>query len=146
MRPSQLLSCILGLTLTLLLGCSSRAGYYAHPHHHSHVSVNVHGHAHSSSAAAVVGALIIGGVIGHALAEAEQQQAMPADNVDSPYPSQTNSDAVVNGYPLEPQESPRRIGEIWYQQGQDGHCYLLQATEQGEDVVMMVPDKRCRHP
>ena len=120
-------------------------GYYQGGHyggHHGSVSVGLHGH---GKGAALVGALIVGGIIGHALTEASQREA------DAQRSSQTNTATtqIVNGYSLDPaqgSESQVEIREVsrgWYQLGQDGYCYLITEKDGQTEIISAVPAKKC---
>lgn len=125
------------LLLICLCACSTSTHYTAHHgyhgrHSHSGVSVGVSGHSHGGSGA-VLGALIVGGVIGHLLtrpAEDEQQHTQGA-NAAQPKTKSVKAHADT-------EETQR-----FYQRGEDGVCYFMQ--RQGDEIVIIseVPDYSC---
>ncbi len=87
--------------LILTTGCSSyvSSGYDYDYGHHSHVSVGVHGH---NSGAAVVGALIVGGIIGTIIADSKNEQAnQQAQQANNSSIQSANQDELVNGYSID---------------------------------------------
>lgn len=150
--------------LILTTGCSSHlsSGYGHNYGHHGHVSVGVHGH---SSGAAVVGALIVGGVIGTIIADSKNEQAKQA-NISQNQP--VTQDELVNGYSIENSQGETEASYVekpaeqnqseteyqtalsgnssdvqWYQYGKDGNCYLMGVDKGVTDVVSAVPKKKC---
>lgn len=117
-------------TVLLTSACTTR--YSAnHPGHHSNVSVGVHGDIRTSSA---VGALIVGGLIGHLISEAaHQNEAQGTTRVNqspqsvSPVKAETNSEQ-----------------NRFYQLGQDGNCYLMEKSGDSVKVISAVPKYSCQ--
>jgi len=75
---------LLAPILMFTIACSPHysVSNHGHRHHRSHVSVGVHGNVHSD-AGSVIGALIVGGVIGHILTEeanSEEGKAQATSN------------------------------------------------------------------
>ena len=143
------LSSILALPIAIFLaGCSTHYSVsdHGHRHHRSHVSVGVHGHSHGRGGE-VLGALIIGGIIGHALSEAnEQDEREKVRGRNS-----ADNDELVNGYPL---KNTRKSGGVQpeknseqnrsYQLGQDGNCYLMEQKDKDVEIVAAVPKFSCQ--
>lgn len=124
--------------LVFISACSTHYSASSHHHRHGHVSVGVHGH-HHGKGATVLGALIVGGIIGHMLTEAahegERHQVAPPLSED---------DELVNGYPIE--ETTKAIPleqQRYYQIGEDGLCYLMEDLDGDSKVVAMVPKYSC---
>ncbi len=132
--------------LLLITACSSHysahGGHHRGHHHRSHVSVGVHSGHHGG--AAVLGALIVGGVIGHILTEEAHQ-----NEVDKQMNRQKTSsqDELVNGYSISPksQQKPEKNKEQdrFYQLGQDGNCYLMENKAESTQIVSLVPKYSC---
>jgi len=139
-------------------GCSTHVSHgYGYDYGH-HTSVNLHGHA---SAAGVVGALIVGGLIGAAIADSknDEQQDDRSQTDDSQLKSESqlkneSQDELVNGYSIEPpqksdeneyQEALAGNGSKvqWYQYGKDGNCYLMGVDKGVTDVISAVPNNQC---
>jgi len=127
------LTLLLAPLFMLITACSSHHSVSSHARFDNHVSVGVHGHARTSG---VVGALIIGGVIGHLLTE-------EANNRDpNPVISQkvSSQDELVNGYPISEQQSIQAEKNDeqnkYYKLGKDGNCYLMEQIEGGESSVI----------
>jgi len=144
--------------LILATGCSTHVSNgYGYDYGH-HASVNVHGH---GSAAGVVGALIVGGLIGAAIADSKQNQEN--QQVEQNVPSNASSqDELVNGYSIESTRSvdkteyqtaladrssnnkPNNGSKVqWYQYGKDGNCYLMGVDKGVTDVISAVPNNKC---
>ena len=148
--------------LILATGCSTRVSNgYGYDYGH-HASVNVHGH---GSAAGVVGALIVGGLIGAAIADSKQREEN--QSVEKNPSANTNSqDELVNGYSIDSsqntdeneyqtaladrssnnQSSNQSNGGSkvqWYQYGKDGNCYLMGVDKGVTDVISAVPNNQC---
>lgn len=153
--------------IILLTGCSTRVSTH-HRHHnheyrhhnHNHVSVGVHGRA---SGAGVLGALIVGGIIGSIIHDQQHQH-------DEDLEPQTDAEELENGYALDEEpvdhdkqvantiESPNDIADKefqqakqqqsknveWHQVGKDGKCYLMRVSNGVTDVVAAVPDTNCQ--
>lgn len=121
--------------LLILSGCSTH--YAVDGHHGSHVSVGVHGHGHGNGA---LGALIVGGVIGHVLTEAAHDQA---ERLESSKGGAGATPEVINdeASSLKPEVNPEQ--SRYYQSGQDGHCYLMEKKDGEVVIVSMVPRFSC---
>ncbi|MGX5202856.1 hypothetical protein [Aliikangiella sp. IMCC44632] len=139
--------------LLLLTACSShyRASSHHHHRHHSHLSVGVHGH---SNAGKVLGALLIGGLIGHAISEAghEHDEPEPVKSITQKVTTTTTTtseDELTNGYTLPSRSQSIKLSpeqKKWYQQGDDGNCYLMQTDTNSRadaQVVSAVPKSMC---
>jgi hypothetical protein len=138
--------------LLFLTACSSHYRASSHHHrHHNHVSLGVHSHSNSGK---VLGALLIGGLIGHALSEAahDHDEPVPAGRVSKTVTTTTvttTDDELSNGYSLKSQPNRAMLlpeQKKWYQLGDDGHCYLMQTdTDSTADakVVSAVPKSMC---
>jgi len=122
-------------------------GGYGAGYGHGNVSIGVHGDLHSN-AAAVVGALAVGAIVGHALTAAANQEK-GAGTSSAPMQSDKATDELVNGYsigkndkssakPLKNKEQAR-----FYQKGQDGNCYLMEKKGEQVNVISMVPSFSC---
>lgn len=120
---------------------------HSHRHHRSHVSVGVHGHSHGS-AGNVLGALIIGGLIGHALTEAshEKEEEKRLGRI-----RESSADSLENGYSIKQSETshevkPEKNSEQnrFYQLGQDGKCYLMEKKGESVEIVSAVPPFSCQ--
>lgn len=137
--PITVLVAPLLLTLT---ACSSH--YSAHSGHHRghHGHISVHGGHHGG--AAVVGALIVGGVIGHILTEEANQKKQDSQII---LQNKSSQDELVNGYPISPktQQQAEKNSEQnrFYQLGQDGNCYLMEKTDDKVQIVSLVPKYSC---
>lgn len=137
--------------LLFLTACSSHysAGHrhgYGHHSHGGHVSVGVHG-GHHGRGGAVIGALIVGGVIGHLLTEAAQNEETGSTGQQPKGNTENAQDELVNGYPLKPQQKIKaELNEEqsqFYQLGEDGNCYLMKKVEQSVEVISAVPKYSC---
>ena len=146
--------------LILTTGCSSHvsSGYGYDYGHHGNVSVGVHGH---NSGAAVVGALIVGGIIGTIIADSKNEQAKSQSQQANNSQNQSGThDELVNGYSIESLEkevekskndskeyqsaiASNQSKVQWYQYGKDGNCYLMGVDKGVTDVVSAVPSKKC---
>lgn len=154
--------------LILTTGCTSHvsSGYGYDYGHHGHVSVGVHGH---NSGAAVVGALIVGGIIGTIIADSNNEQTKSQSKQTNNSQNQSGTqDELVNGYSIDDsqQQTNTSIGDEsvdksnketeyqtalsnnqsdvqWYQYGKDGNCYLMGVDKGVTDVVSAVPKKKC---
>lgn len=122
----RLLSITLLTSLLLLSGC---AGHYSTSSHHgsygysNHIGVGIHTHGRGNQ---VLGALVVGGVIGHLLTKSA--------NANKTKKSSTN-------------KHNKTIDEqrLFYQLGEDGHCYLMEIDENEQvNVVAQAPDYSCR--
>ncbi|MDH5433601.1 MAG: hypothetical protein OEY19_06615 [Gammaproteobacteria bacterium] len=116
------------VVLNLVSGCVAHVGTGTGG---THVGVGVHGEVRGGKN--VVGALIVGGLIGHALTEAaheneekEKQQAQQKSG------SQNNTSANRT-----PEQSR------FYQMGEDGNCYLVESVDGGLKVISQVPKYTC---
>lgn len=133
----KVISLVLTPFLLLITACSthysaSTGGYYRG---HNHVSVGVSGH-HSSGN--VLGALIVGGIIGHLITEA----AEGSEREDVIIQDDSLDDELVNGYSIDESEAYEQQSK-WYQLGQDGHCYLMEMVDGVQEVISVVPDYSC---
>jgi hypothetical protein len=137
--------------LVFTTACSSHysVSNHGHGHHRNHVSVGVHGSSHGN-AGGVIGALIVGGVIGHLLTEeANHENATSKSNKSVINKQLTAEDELVNGYTLEQKISPKleknEEQNRFYKLGKDGKCYLMENANNGEvDIVSMVPEYSCQ--
>ena len=130
--------------LIFTTACSSHYSVSSHHHarHHGHVSVGVHSHSRGDGAK-VLGALIVGGLIGHALSEANKEEERVQRRVVT---SDKQTDEMVNGYPIDSlQVQPEKNEEQnrYYQIGQDGNCYLMESKKRKEQIVAAVPKFSC---
>ena len=145
------LSLIIAPLVIFLTACSTHysASGHSHRHHSSHVSVGYHGHGGGK----VLGALVVGGIIGHILTEAAHEDEVthsPRTIDDDHYYEDDDVDEVVNGYSVEPggqgaSRMPEQNNDVekWYQRGQDGKCYLMKAEGDKDQIVSAVPDYAC---
>ena len=123
----------------MLSACSSHysaSSHHGYNHHrHGHVSVGFHGH--HGRGANVLGALVVGGVIGHILTEASRQESQTVHSAPS-----TDDDELLNGYSIDDNEL---TGEQkrWYQISKDGNCYLMDSVSGSLNIVSLVPDNMC---
>ena len=130
----------------ILIGCSTHYAVsdHGHRHHRSHVSVGVHGHSHGHGGE-VLGALIVGGLIGHALSEANEQ----SEREKAQSRNAGDDDELVNGYPISGKSNgvqPEKNSEQkrFYQLGQDGNCYLMEQKQNTVEIVAAVPKFSCQ--
>lgn len=156
----KIFSYLLVPALLLTSGCSTYVsnGYdYGYGHHRSHVSVGVHGH---SSGAAVLGALIVGGIVGSIITDAKNKEEAKQHGTNDEGLGKTSSqkdtqDELVNGYsvdnsqPMESQEYQAAVQSNeskiqWYQYGKDGNCYLMGIEKGVTDVISAVPANQCK--
>jgi len=153
--------------LVLASGCSTRvSSNHGHYHgHQSHVSVGVHGR---SSGAGVIGALIVGGIVGAMINESEHQreERLRTEQLEQQrsVPENGEQDELVNGYELsgtattanrkstdggksdyEITKSTQEDAVNWYQVGKDGNCYLMTVANGITDIVAAVPNNKCRN-
>ena len=155
-----LLSTLIVSLLILTTGCSSHvsSGYGYDYGHHGHISVSGHGH---NSGAAVVGALIVGGIIGTIIADSKNEQAkQQALQVSSSRDQSGTQEELVNGYSIDNSRHQAKSSDDdkteyqtalannqsdvrWYQYGKDGNCYLMGVDKGVTDVVSAVPNKKC---
>jgi len=156
--------------LILTTGCSTHISS-VHDYdygHRGHMSVGVHG---NKSGAAVVGALIVGGIIGSAINESKHQkekQALANKSNQRKSKSTGGSSELVDGYAIEEgsmnnhseknhlvnpnkeiedygTELTERGSQVqWYQTGKDGNCYLMGIDKGVTDVISAVPASRCQ--
>lgn len=167
------LSLLLVPFLLLTLGCSTRISHhhgYDHGHRsHNHVSVGVRS---NRSGAAVIGALVVGGIIGSIIADSEhekqharedalnssedivQQDAQGSndvgdsqdlsDNIDEQSaPLSAEERAAVEQY--NDQQAKQQSQTTWYQVGKDSKCYLM-GIEQGITNVISTADAELCKP
>ena len=160
--------------LFLLVGCSTRVSTHHRHHnheyrHHNHVSVGVHGRA---SGAGVLGALIVGGIIGSIIHDQQHQHEEDIAQQDDLIEPQTTTEAgeLANGYPLEEnpshqntqatngsqastESSDKEFQQVkqqqsksieWHQVGKDGQCYLMGVSNGVTDVIAAVPESNCQ--
>jgi len=149
--------------LLLTSGCSSYvSSQHGYSGHHGHVSVGTHSR---GSGAAVVGALIVGGIIGSMINEAEHEK----EKTELQHASLENSaatlgernDELVNGYEIqesdinsEPntdedetvQQAVKNDSNTveWFQVGKDGNCYLMSVNAGVTNVVSVVEQSNCQ--
>ena len=136
--------------LISLVGCSTRVSTHHGYGHHGHVSVGVHG---SKSDGAVVGALIVGCIIGSMIADAKNKEEMEAHQRANRIPKSDASE-LEGGYPIEEnhqvdygnQLPEREVNTQWYQVGRDGNCYLMGIDKGVTDVISAVNNKLCENP
>ncbi len=138
--------------LVLITGCSSHVSSGYGYGHHGHVSISGHGH---GSGAAVVGALIVGGIIGTIIADSKNQQAnRQAEQANNSQVQTGTQDELVNGYAIDNSQNDseteyqtalaeNQTNVQWYQYGKDGNCYLMGVDKGVTDVVSAVPKKKC---
>jgi hypothetical protein len=139
--------------ILLTTACSSHYAVSNHGHGHghrsNHVSVGVHGSSHGN-AGSVLGALIVGGVIGHILTEEANNDDKHSENNQRQVNKRMSSeDELVNGYPIESKSTSKLEKNDeqnrFYQLGKDGKCYLMEKARNGTvDIVSMVPEFSCR--
>jgi len=146
--------------LALSTGCSTHVSS-VHDYdygHRGHVSVGVHG---SKSDAAVVGALIVGGIIGSLINESKherEKQALANNSNQRKSEPASSSSELVDGYSID-YDSIDKVEETddyntkltkgesqvqWYQYGKDGNCYLMGIDKGVTDVISAVPANRCQ--
>jgi len=152
------ISYLLAPLLVLSTGCSTRVSTHHGYGHHGHVSVGVHG---NKSGAAVVGALIVGGIIGSIITESKhekEKQALANNSNQRKSESTGGSSELVDGYDIEDnsisedhekdnydaQLTKRESQVQWYQAGKDGNCYLMGIDKGVTDVISAVPASRCQ--
>ncbi len=142
-------SILLVPVLLLTSACSthySASSHHRYGHGSGHVSVGGHG-SHHSRGGELLGALIIGGIVGHLLTEASEQESARDVGVSRRNQVSTADDALLNGYPItqKPGVSVERSSEQarFYQIGKDGNCYLMEEKQSGVEVISMVPDFSC---
>jgi len=123
------------------MACSSHYSAHSGYGRHGHVSVGVHGHGHGGGE--VLGALIVGGIIGHVLTEAAQEEKQEKVYRTTSIEAEDDSDAVVNGYTIEQKKEIRPEQRKWYQLGKDGNCYLMELVDGEAQIVSMVPQYSC---
>lgn len=90
----------------------------------------------------VLGALVVGGVIGHMIAESSDDKQGERRTVVRSEPTD-DTDSVANGYEISGQTKPKPVESRWYQVGQDGKCYLMESINGEGQVVSVVPDYSC---
>lgn len=130
------------IVLLFTTACSTHYSVHghSHPHHRGNVTVGVHGHSHGR-AGAVLGALVVGGVIGHMISEAsDDDEPQRRVVVEKEYSDDTES--VVNGYEIDSHQTAP-LDSRWYQRGKDGKCYLMESVDGTSQVVSLVPDYSC---
>ena len=138
--------------LILTTGCSTHiSSIHDYDYgHRGHVSVGVHG---SKSGAAVVGALIVGGIIGSVINESKHQKekrALANNPSQGKNEATSTSSELVDGYAIDDGDySDSEITEQgsqvqWYQAGKDGNCYLMGIDKGVTDVISAVPASRCQ--
>jgi len=136
--------------LMSLIGCSTRVSTHHGYGHHGHVSLGVHG---SKSDGAVVGALIVGGIIGSILTDAKnKEEAAMNQKVQADNSSQSSE--LVGGYSIQQDNqvdygntaATREVNTQWYQVGKDGNCYLMGIDKGVTDVISAVSSKLCQSP
>jgi len=152
-------SLVLVPVLIFASGCSTRVSTgYGYDYGH-HTSVNVHGH---GSAAGVVGALIVGGLIGAAINESKQnaekqqteeasqnppsnaqQELVEAESNESSTVAKENEYQIVLAERNSKSQSTGNPKVQWYQYGKDGHCYLMGVDQGVTDVISAVPNNQC---
>lgn len=133
MKPSLLLLPL----LVFISACSTHysVGHGHGYHHRNHVSVSGHSHGRG---AGVVGALIVGGLIGHAISEANKED-------ESIRVRSKAEDELENGYPINPSKiNTDAEKNRFYQQGKDGNCYLMENKAESVEVIAAVPKYICQ--
>ncbi|WP_444997210.1 hypothetical protein [Aliikangiella sp. IMCC44359] len=132
---------VVPLVITLS-ACSTHyraSSHHGYKHHrHGHVSVGVHGH-HHGRGGSILGALVVGGVIGHLLTEAHKKDAH-AEHVVVP---SDEDDELVNGYTINDENELSEEQKRWYQLGKNGKCYLMETINGKTDIISLVPINMC---
>lgn len=133
-------------------GCSThvstRHGYdYGH---RGHLDVGVHG---NSKGAAVVGALIVGGIIGSIITEAENEKKLADQNkqhnsLESNRILSNNNALQSENFENQPISYEEKLATNstvveWFQVGKDGECYLMSVSNGVTDVVSHTDAKNC---
>ncbi|MET1254559.1 hypothetical protein [Aliikangiella maris] len=130
---------------------SSHHGYHGHRHGHGHVSVHSRHHVRGSD---VLGALIVGGVIGHVLTEASHQREQHSSSHNSPPHNSSSHYTRIESMPddddrYDDDNSHSPTDELsdeyrrWYQSGKDGKCYLMEKINGKSEIVSLVPLNMC---
>lgn len=130
--------------------------------------MGVHGR---SSGAGILGALIVGGIIGSIIHDQQHQNgddtephidgeelqgSSDADELTNGYsivqPSdlgegaasseQTADETVLDDFQQTKQQQSKNIE--WHQVGKDGKCYLMGVNNGVTDVIAAVPDTKCK--
>lgn len=143
--------------LVLTTGCATNLSSTHGYGHQNYVSVDTHG-----NGAAVVGALIVGGIIGSILNDnerekqdaaikmAEQRAKATAELKNSAYKEQrlsqkvndTQQDVIAYRETISLKQSEMQ----WYQLGKDGNCYLMSVNSGVTNIVSAVPTNKCKNP
>lgn len=135
-------SLLVAPVIIMLSACSSHYSASSHHgynnHRHGHVSVGINGH-HRGRAGNLLGALVVGGVIGHLLTEASKKEN--SEVVHSTSSINNDNDELLNGYPLDDELADEQ--KQWYQLGKDGNCYLMTSINGNADIVSLVPKNMC---
>jgi hypothetical protein len=153
------LSFIIAPLLILLMGCSTRISHhhgYDYGHGgHNHVSVGVRS---GKSGAAVIGALVVGGIIGSIIADSEhekqhaREQALSSDEHDVVESDSDISEAhetattqaqqqTMDEYNQQQAKQQSKIQ--WYQLGKDGLCYLMGIEQGVTNVISTAESNSC---
>ena len=137
--------------LLLSTGCSTHLSTnngYGHGHRSSHISVGTHSR---GNGAAVVGALIIGGIIGSIVNENEHKEQEAANEMAkqrAEATSQLKNDSFrqqIQKENIEYREtlSSKNSEMQWYQLGKDENCYLMSVNSGVTNIISAVPNGKC---
>jgi len=140
-------SIIVAPIILLTSACSTHYAVSNHHGHHrshnNHVSVGVHGNHHGGN---VVGALVVGGIIGHLLTE----DANSRSNETTRIQSVDDNEPLVNGYPISgkviasgAKAEKNSEQNRFYQFGEDGNCYLVEKDNGKINIISLVPKYSC---
>ena len=144
----NLMSLLLVPILIATTGCATSVSTSHGYGHHNHVSVGSSGR---GNGAAVVGALIVGGIIGSIVKEnehKEQEEAneMAKQRANATAELQKNSHRVkTHDENIEYREtlSSKQSEMQWYQLGKDENCYLMSVSSGITNIISAVPIQKC---
>jgi hypothetical protein len=126
-------------------GHNSHHDRHSHSRHHSsHVSIGVNSHHRGGK---LLGALIVGGLIGHAITEASHDHDEHHSAHNSKQLQGSNeTDELVNGYKVKSEVKAEKQAEQnrYYELGDDGNCYLMQKKNSSSDIIAAVPSYSCQ--
>ncbi len=136
------MKCIMPLIVLIFMFSSSSvlAGGYHHIDvgsawrgHHRHFRPHYRGHGHP--AAAAIGGLVVGGIIGSAIANSHHREVRYVDRTI--YRNNNAYNPYTNGY--RPQG-----GSGYFRRESNGECFLVNQNTYGNEVYTSVPVRNCQ--
>jgi hypothetical protein len=146
-----LTSLLVVLFLMITTGCATSVSTSHGYGHHNHISVGTHGR---SNGAVVVGALIVGGIIGSIVKENEHKKQEQAKNMAVQRAKataelrsvSTRQKTQIESIEYRETLSSRKSEMQWVQLGKDNNCYLMSVNNGVTNIVSAIPIQKCENP